>query len=190
MGAVEVGGDGFGWSIGKQKDHKRIGHGGAWQGFTCDISRYPDDNLTVVVLTNLAGANPGLIAQITAGLADPLLLPSKLVPISDTQPAIAASLAKLLDQLLAGEDTPPQSTDGATARIMPDSKWVRHRLADLWPGGALTLVKRMPAESPAGQSTSVFRLSKGADAVLVFIGSPSNGGISTLRTAPDREYDW
>ena len=183
-------GYGFGWSIGKQKDHKRIGHGGAWQGFTCDISRYPDDNLTVVVLTNLAGANPGLIAQITAGLADPLLLPSKLVPISDTQPAIAASLAKLLDQLLAGEDTPPQSTDGATARIMPDSKWVRHRLADLWPGGALTLVKRMPAESPAGQSTSVFRLSKGDDAVLIFIGSPSNGGISTLRTAPDREYDW
>ena len=183
-------GYGFGWSIGKQNDHKRIEHGGAWQGFTCDISRYPDDNLTVVVLTNLAGANPGLIAQITAGLTDPLLLPPKLVPIADTQPAIAASLAKLLDQLMAGEDTPPQTTDGTTARIMPDSKWVRHRLANLWPGGMLTLIKRMPAQRPTDESTSVFRLSKGDDAVLVFLGSPSNGRISTLRTAPDREYDW
>ncbi|HWZ75701.1 MAG TPA: serine hydrolase domain-containing protein [Candidatus Sulfotelmatobacter sp.] len=183
-------GYGFGWSIGKQNDRKRIEHGGAWQGFTCDISRYPDDNLTVVVLTNLAGANPGLIAQITAGLTDSLLLPPKLLPIPDTQLAIATSLAKLLDQLMAGGDTPPQTTGGTTARIMPDGKWVRHRLANLWPGGTLTLVKRMPAQSPTDESTSVFRLSKKDDAVLIFIGSPSNGRIPTLRTAPDREYDW
>jgi hypothetical protein len=39
--------------MGKQNDHKRIEHGGAWQGYTCRISRYPDDSLTVVVFTNL-----------------------------------------------------------------------------------------------------------------------------------------
>ena len=52
---------GFGWEINKLNGHKVIEHGGAWQGFTCDISRYVDDNLTVVVLTNLdAGhARPG-----------------------------------------------------------------------------------------------------------------------------------
>ena len=183
-------GYGFGWRIGKQNDHKLIQHGGAWQGFTCDISRYPDDNLTVVVLTNLAGANPGLIAQIIAGLTDPLLLPPKLAPIADTQPVIVASLAKLLDQLTVGEDAPSQTADRTAARIMPDSKWVRHRLANLWPGGRLALVKRMPAQSPTDESTSVFRLSKGDDAVLIFIGSFSDGRISTLRTAPDREYAW
>lgn len=183
-------GYGFGWNIGKQNNHKHIEHGGSWQGFTCAISRYPDDNLTVVVLTNLAGANPSLIAQITAGLTDPVLLPPKLTSIADTQPEIAASLVKLLDQLAAGDDVPSQTTDGVAARIIPDSKWVRHRLAKLWPGGTLTLVKRMPAPSPADESTSVFRLSKGDDAVLLFIGSPSDGRISGLRTAPDREYDW
>jgi CubicO group peptidase (beta-lactamase class C family) len=184
-------GYGFGWTIGKQKDHKRIEHGGAWQGFTCDIARYPDDNLTVVVLTNLADGNPVLIAQVTAGFTDPTLLPPKLVPIADTQPGIAASLAKLLDQLVAGEDIGPQTTTELAARITPDaSKWVRHRLSTLWPGGMLTLVKLMPPPSPAGQSTSVFRLSKGDDAVLIFFGVASNGKISTLRTAPDREYDW
>lgn len=181
---------GFGWSIGKQKDHKRIGHGGAWQGFTCDIDRYPDDNLTVVVLTNLAGANPGLIAQITAGLADPVLLPSKLVSIADSQPEITASLVKLLDQLLPGEDVRPQTPADLGTRILPDIKWVQHRLSHLWPGGTLTLVKRMPAPGPSDQSTSVLRLSKGDDAVLIFIGFAADGKISTLRTAPDREYDW
>jgi CubicO group peptidase (beta-lactamase class C family) len=185
-------GYGFGWTIGKQNDHERIEHGGAWQGFTCRISRYPDDSLTVVVLSNLDAdhANLGPIAHVIAGLVDPPLLPPKLAPIADTQPALTASLVKLLDQLAAGQEVPSQTADGTAARIIPDSKWVRHRLANLWPGGTLTLVKRMPAPNPADEPTSVFRLSKGDDAVLIVIDSLSDARISSLRTAPDREYDW
>ena len=184
-------GYGFGWSIGKQQEHKRFEHGGAWQGFTCAIARYPDDSLTVVVLTNLAGANPGLIAQITAGIVDPTLMPPKLLPIADTQPEVASSLARLLDQVESGKDIRPQTTPELAAHITPDaSKWVQHRLATLWPGGTLTLVKRLLPPNPGGQSTSVFRLSKGDDAVLVFFGFASDGKIATLRTAPNREYDW
>ena len=188
-------GYGFGWSIGKQNGHKRIEHGGAWQGFTCDIARYPDDNLTVAVLTNLdaAHSNPGLIAQVTAGLADSPLLPAKLTAIADAQPSIAASLAKLLDHVVAGEDFRPQTTAELAARITPDtSKWIQHRLSTLWPGGSLTLVKRMPPPDAdaGGQFTSVFRLSKQNDAVLIFFGLDSKGKVSTLRTAPDREYEW
>jgi len=185
-------GYGFGWMIGKQNGHERIEHGGAWQGFTCRISRYPDDSLTVVVLTNLDAdhANLGPIAHVIAGLVNPPLLPAKLAPIADTQPALTASLVKLLDQWAAGQDVPSQIAAGTTARIIPDSKWVRHRLANLWPGGTLTVVKRMPAPNPADEPTSVFRLSKGDDAVLIFIDSLSDARISRLRTAPDREYDW
>jgi hypothetical protein len=47
----------------------------------------------------------------------------------------------------------------------------------------------LPA-SLTGESTSVFRLRKGDEAVLIFVGSASDGKISTLRTAPNREYDW
>lgn len=181
---------GFAWGIDKQNNHKRIAHGGAWQGFTCHIARYPDDSLSVVVLTNLAGANPGMIAQVVAGLTNPPLLPPKLAPIADTQPAIATSLAKLLDQLQAGEDGTSQPAPEPAARILPDSKWVRRRLATLWPGGKLTLAKRMPSSDGGGLSSSVFRLSKADDTVLIFVGIASNGNIATLRTAPNREYDW
>jgi hypothetical protein len=178
--------------IGKQNDHERIEHGGAWQGYTCRISRYPDDSLTVVVLSNLDAdhANLGPIPHVVAGLVNPPLLPAKLTPIADTQPALTASLVKLLDELAAGQDVPSQTPDGTTARIIPDGKWVRHRLANLWPGGTLALVKRMPAPNSADEPTSVFRLSKGDDAVLIFINSLSDARISSLRTAPDREYDW
>jgi CubicO group peptidase (beta-lactamase class C family) len=68
---------GFGWEINTLNGHRVIEHGGAWQGFTCDISRYVDDNLTVVVLTNLdAGhARPERIAHTVAGLVNPALMP-------------------------------------------------------------------------------------------------------------------
>jgi len=58
---------GFGWEITNPHGHRLIGHEGSWQGFETQISRYIDDKLTVVVLTNLGSAHPGEIAQ---GVAD------------------------------------------------------------------------------------------------------------------------
>jgi CubicO group peptidase (beta-lactamase class C family) len=62
---------GFGWAFSDVRGHKSIEHGGAWQGFTSHISRYVDEKLTIVVLTNRAGANPGNIAHGIAGLYNP-----------------------------------------------------------------------------------------------------------------------
>ena len=49
-------GYGFGWFIEEKRGHRVISHDGAWQGFKSAIARYVNDQLTVVVLTNLAGA--------------------------------------------------------------------------------------------------------------------------------------
>jgi len=66
---------GFGWAFDDVRGHKLIEHGGAWQGFTSHIARYVDDKLTIIVMTNRAGANPGLIAHGVAGLYNPDLTP-------------------------------------------------------------------------------------------------------------------
>jgi CubicO group peptidase (beta-lactamase class C family) len=54
---------GYGWFVEVQDGHRLIEHEGEWQGFETQISRYVDDRLTVVVLTNLAEAKPDLIAH-------------------------------------------------------------------------------------------------------------------------------
>jgi hypothetical protein len=59
---------GYGWFIEAQNGHRIIEHEGQWQGFETQISRYVDDELTVVVLTNLADAKPDLIAHGVASL--------------------------------------------------------------------------------------------------------------------------
>jgi CubicO group peptidase (beta-lactamase class C family) len=182
-------GYGFGWFIGEQNHHKRIEHGGAWQGFTTAISRYPDDSLTVVVLTNLdAGhSNPGLIAHVVAGLVSPALLPAKLTAIPDSDPTIAANVAKILDQIAAGADLRAQATTELAARMTPDAvARARRRLQNLWPGGTLTLVRREPG--PKGKPISTFRLRKGDDAALITFGLNAEGKVSVLGLAPDHEY--
>jgi hypothetical protein len=59
---------GFGWEIENVHGHRVIGHSGAWQGFKTRISRFVDDKLTVVVLANLAEADPDKIAEHVAAL--------------------------------------------------------------------------------------------------------------------------
>jgi CubicO group peptidase (beta-lactamase class C family) len=59
---------GYGWFIESQDGHRLIEHEGQWQGFETQICRYVNDELTVVVLTNLAEAKPDLIAHGVARL--------------------------------------------------------------------------------------------------------------------------
>ncbi len=43
---------GFGWRIDKFEGHKRLHHNGSTSGFRNSIQRFPDDSLTVILLTN------------------------------------------------------------------------------------------------------------------------------------------
>jgi CubicO group peptidase (beta-lactamase class C family) len=45
-------GYGFGWQIDSLTGHRRTHHGGSLPGFSAAMARYPDDSLTVIVLTN------------------------------------------------------------------------------------------------------------------------------------------
>ena len=59
---------GFGWALPMVNGHRLIEHGGSWQGFKSQISRYVDDKLTVVVFANQARANPATLAHGVAAL--------------------------------------------------------------------------------------------------------------------------
>ena len=70
-------GYGFAWEMKTVNGHRLIGHGGAWQGFTCYIARYVDDRLTIVALTNLDSghSNPNKIVSGVAAIYNPALKP-------------------------------------------------------------------------------------------------------------------
>jgi len=61
---------GFGWFLNEVNGRRLIEHDGAWQGFTMNISRYVDDKLTVIVMTNLDSehSDPAKVAHAVAGI--------------------------------------------------------------------------------------------------------------------------
>ena len=61
-------GYGFGWFIDDFKGHRRYRHHGETRGFTNSIMRFPDDSLTVIILTNRSDSAPWDIAERVAAL--------------------------------------------------------------------------------------------------------------------------
>ena len=54
---------GCGWFVEKIDGKQVVRHEGEWQGFTSFITRHLDDQITVVLLTNLAGATVEPVAE-------------------------------------------------------------------------------------------------------------------------------
>lgn len=53
---------GYGWFINENRGLKTIGHSGGLNGFNCDLTRFPEQNFTEVVLLNYAPTPPGFNA--------------------------------------------------------------------------------------------------------------------------------
>ena len=64
---------GFGWRLSEVAGQKVERHAGAWQGFKTEIARFLGSDLTVVVLCNLAQAEPARFTDAIAALVDPAL---------------------------------------------------------------------------------------------------------------------
>lgn len=88
---------GFGWMVSQWRGIKEVGHGGDITGFNSYIARYPDEQFTVIVLSNIEMRPPGPIpdAGILAHKIAEIYLADK---ISATKEHIAISLdPKILD---------------------------------------------------------------------------------------------
>jgi CubicO group peptidase (beta-lactamase class C family) len=88
-------GYGFGWEIGKLQGHRRVGHSGGVNGFVTHFDRYPDDRLTVIVLSN---ASDSPVERIAANLGAIYLgLPSRA-----PSPGGEALIRREIDSTMAG----------------------------------------------------------------------------------------
>ena len=59
---------GFGWNIDQRRRGRHIWHTGETRGFTNAIVKYPDQGVTVIVLTNRSGGDPLSLAEAVAAL--------------------------------------------------------------------------------------------------------------------------
>ncbi len=112
---------GFGWEVTQQRGYRRIGHSGSWQGFKAAIERYPDFNLTVIVLANLAQARQEAIAFGIAGVMEPRLTPAHVLPPRARSSESLEPLDRLLHAIIA-RDSPAPITPALRAFIGDDTR--------------------------------------------------------------------
>ncbi len=87
---------GFGWFLEPWQGHKNLSHSGGTAGFTTVISRFGDDHLTVVLLTNLYSfATIEKMAKTVAGFFVPALAPPVYTAIPDSEPSFTARMKEL-----------------------------------------------------------------------------------------------
>jgi CubicO group peptidase (beta-lactamase class C family) len=97
---------GFGWVVDQAAGQSVVGHGGSWQGFRTQITRYLGNDLTIVVLANLAEADPDRFVSGIAAIFDPKLAPPAPGPIADRDPEVTARLRGLLASAGEGRLSP------------------------------------------------------------------------------------
>jgi CubicO group peptidase (beta-lactamase class C family) len=59
---------GYGWMISNLNGHREISHPGLIDGFATAIARFPDDRVTIIVLSNMSSADASGISNYLAGL--------------------------------------------------------------------------------------------------------------------------
>ena len=134
---------GFGWFIREQNGFPYYEHSGHLQGFASHILRFPRARVSVIVLANLAQADPWQIAHGVAAFIRPDLAPPADRPIEDRDPAVTDALRQILLGFRAGTLRESAFTEeGANAYNERSLAEQQERFADLPPFGAFELVSR------------------------------------------------
>jgi D-alanyl-D-alanine carboxypeptidase len=101
---------GFGWDLEDLRGVSTINHGGTLTGFRAKFTRFPDHGLTIILLTNLAGANVDNIARGVAGLFIPEIRLTALQPQPAPDPAMTTLFQALLSEYSLGNKELKQVT--------------------------------------------------------------------------------
>lgn len=172
-------GYGFGWAVGERNGRRRISHAGGITGFTCDISRFPEDGITVIVLTNTDAADPSALAAGVAGRYVPALAPLAAKPIEDKDPETTRMLRGVLQSIFEDRIDPDRFTPEMLAVLRSEGgKQATESLKRFGPLGAFALLART---EEGGRISLRYRAVLGTSPVLCMVEIDASGKIAGLR---------
>lgn len=114
---------GSGWFVDDYLGNREINHGGTLiTGFHCNISRFVDKTMTVIVLTNRLRSSPSMLGYTIAGFYDASLRPPHMmVAKRDSDLQRTARFRDLLHKAAAGSDVESGITPGFRAWLASEN---------------------------------------------------------------------
>lgn len=133
---------GMGWALEERGGKPLQEHGGAWQGFRTQLSRFTGDSLDIIVLANAAYADPARIADGIAAILHPDLAVPTLAPIADHEPQVTARVMQLLNTIRDGKLTPAEFAYVRAGFFPEASEFYRQQLQTVGAVQKLVLLER------------------------------------------------
>jgi D-alanyl-D-alanine carboxypeptidase len=165
---------GFGWILINYRGHRLVAHGGSKPGFVGGISRFVDDRLTVIVLSNNA-VDPGVASRIAA-----LLLPAPRPLKAEDCPA-TTRLRRVLLSLAEGHIDEADFTPEALAALRPEARQAGRFYQSLGPLRAFYPVEQT---GTGDLRTYRFRVVLGRTAWIQTVVLAATGKITQLQVEP------
>ena len=134
---------GFGWALDERGGKPLQQHSGSWQGFKSQISRFIGEDLSVIVLANLAQARPARFADGIAAIMEPALAVPVLRPIEDREPSVTARCSRLIEQARSGTLVPSEFTLLPADAFTEVARNLQERLRSLGPATTMALLRRI-----------------------------------------------
>ena len=172
---------GFGWALEERGGETVRRHGGAWQGFKSEIARFLGSDLTIVVLANLAEADPERFTEGIASLLEPKLAKPKLVPIADAEPQVTARLRELLAAAAKGELRPEDFAYVRAGFFPSGAKGLEATLASL---GSPTTVSPLRRIDLGDDRIHIYDVSYATKAFRVALALAPDGKVAGLSVRP------
>ena len=174
---------GMGWFVDSLHGEQVLQHGGAWQGFRTQFTRFAHGDLAVIVLANSRTASTEVIADAVAATVDPALRRPgwPATPIEDREPAataaVKAALVKAARNTLAISDF--SSVRQTTFPRL--QAFLANALKGLDVPDTLALLRR----SVVGDDVAyVYRATYGAKTVIVQASLAPDGRLAALLVSP------
>lgn len=112
-------GYGFGWFTDRFHNQRVVFHGGFWQGFKTCILRFPEDELTIIVLANSSNTREFKLARGIAALYFPKFRIPSAQSSADREPNVTVLMRRFLLQLSNGSFEKGLTTASLAAELTP-----------------------------------------------------------------------
>lgn len=174
---------GFGWFFHDFNGQLVQEHGGAWQGFITQYTRFAGEDLAVIVLSNARTPAPAQLALDVAALLNPALKapPAPVTPIADTDPATTTYVRGILARVEAGTLA---QTDFAFVRQTVFPRMRAALTATLRGKGALTRLELLARQDVGDDVELQYFAWYGATRYRVVVSVAPGGGLTGLRITP------
>lgn len=169
---------GFSWQLTDIFSKRLVEHSGGWQGFNAHFSRYPEQQTTFIVFTNLRGVNPIALTRGLQYIYHPELSMRNQKALPNQETKVTAIAKEVIQKIVDRQLKPEMFKEGAGENILPYGDQAGAMFKSFGNLDNIELIYRKKEDD--GNLVYQYRLTYGEKKLLFFLGLTDDHKISLI----------